>query len=60
MNDVARVLELGDRLPVEWSGLLTRSAQALAAVQAGDGRLLRWFDLADGSGSVGDPAPGWQ
>jgi len=34
MNDVARLLDLRDRLPVEWSGLLTRSAQALAAVQS--------------------------
>ncbi len=34
MNDVARLLELRDRLPGEWSALLTRSAQALAAVQA--------------------------
>ena len=33
MNDVARILELRDRLPGEWAGLLTRSAQALAAVQ---------------------------
>lgn len=34
MDDVARILELRDRLPNEWAGLLTRSAQALAAVQA--------------------------
>jgi len=34
MNDVARLLDLRDRLPGEWAGLLTRSAQALAAVEA--------------------------
>ena len=34
MNDVARLLDLRDRLPGEWSGLLTQAAQALAAVQA--------------------------
>lgn len=44
MNDVARLLELRDRLPNEWAGLLTRGAQALAAVQAGrsdEGRVCR-------------------
>ena len=30
MSDVQRLLELRDRLPSEWVGLLTRSAQALA------------------------------
>jgi hypothetical protein len=33
-SDSQRLLELRDRLPVEWSGLLTRGAQALAAIQA--------------------------
>lgn len=30
VSDVARLLKLRDRLPGEWAGLLTRSAQALA------------------------------
>lgn len=34
MGDVDRLLALRDRLPNEWAGLLTRSAQAVAAAQA--------------------------
>jgi hypothetical protein len=33
MNDTARLLELRDRLPAEWAGLLTQAARALAEMQ---------------------------
>ena len=35
-DDVARLLDLRRRLPSEWSGLLTRSAQALATMGTED------------------------
>jgi hypothetical protein len=35
VNDAARLLDLRDRLPGEWAGLLTRAAQAITELEAG-------------------------
>lgn len=38
MGDVARLLDLRDRLPDEWAGLLTRAASAVAVMETDEPR----------------------